>query len=765
MRASRNPRPDPADPGKVSMKTDEEVHTEIRRLVSGRDVDGLASLGAGLAAERPLPARFRVAIGAALSECGEARQALEWFERIGPADKPYDFARAQMARILNRLGEHKRVIQITASDDEAALPDPLALARVRALCALRRADEAIGLVNRLDARRPAPAALLGAAADAALQSSDWSSALAFIDRALSVSHEAKLRLRRAVMLFHLDRLDECLAILNDLSVIEELSARALSYIVRVHQARGSADAALESCRRLLAADPANEFGLETIIRHHLEYQDFKAAESWFFKANELNPTRFPPEIFHFMVYERRGELKKALKPFNDGALDANLPDNLKERIGTAYYFTGQYGKAWRLSRAIDDGERSHILRVKVKLGSQPEKDVDIVSRNNETRLLKTLYFYLREQYRKCLIELESSHVLQDAELGVGNLRNLARSGKLLSNQLFAESRSVPGGAKKLPVIQQLWVGNELSYIEFLSIRSFIACGHQTHLYTYDANIKAPAGCVIKDARDILPESEIFAHSPRAGRSSGSLAGFADLFRWKLIYEKGGAWADCDVVCLEPIRSLEMVSTELARVGTLVVPAITNCFFAAKKRESAFLRAYEGDPQRHPGTDRGSRHAPARPAETDGLACEAIRLYHREFGAVDPGPLRSQAAPPAFLSLGKAERRFARRSLPSWILSLASSSLASSSSRLTRTSSSAVSILAFPPLRVFGVAGTVTNFTLHDVPRPLWRDGMRRPCSVPRREQQVLSRAGLPWRPARAAPRQPQSALESRSLIG
>ncbi|MDR2982750.1 MAG: hypothetical protein LBV12_10945, partial [Puniceicoccales bacterium] len=89
----------------------------------------------------------------------------------------------------------------------------------------------------------------------------------------------------------------------------------------------------------------------------------------------------------------------------------------------------------------------------------------------------------------------------------------------------------------------LWVHGELPPLAHATLRSFAANGHECALYSYD-NPAVPKGCRLLDAREILPEEEIWH-----GRN-GSLACFADFFRWKLMYEKGCFWADIDIFCLK-----------------------------------------------------------------------------------------------------------------------------------------------------------------------------------------------------------------------
>lgn len=69
-----------------------------------------------------------------------------------------------------------------------------------------------------------------------------------------------------------------------------------------------------------------------------------------------------------------------------------------------------------------------------------------------------------------------------------------------------------------------------------------------HLHAYDELVGVPDGVTLIDARTILPANSIFHHE-----KSGSIAAFADLFRYRLLFEKGGIWADTDMICLQPLH--------------------------------------------------------------------------------------------------------------------------------------------------------------------------------------------------------------------
>jgi mannosyltransferase OCH1-like enzyme len=58
----------------------------------------------------------------------------------------------------------------------------------------------------------------------------------------------------------------------------------------------------------------------------------------------------------------------------------------------------------------------------------------------------------------------------------------------------------------------------------------------------------PVGTVIKEAHDILAALRIFQYRDRP-----SVAGFANFFRYKLLLERGGWWADLDTICLRPFE--------------------------------------------------------------------------------------------------------------------------------------------------------------------------------------------------------------------
>ena len=80
----------------------------------------------------------------------------------------------------------------------------------------------------------------------------------------------------------------------------------------------------------------------------------------------------------------------------------------------------------------------------------------------------------------------------------------------------------------------------------LCVKSFIDHGHEYDLYSYDS-VAVPDGVRVLDANEILPRSEIFFY--RQGDAKGSVAAFANMFRYRLLMLRGGWWVDTDVLCL------------------------------------------------------------------------------------------------------------------------------------------------------------------------------------------------------------------------
>jgi glycosyltransferase involved in cell wall biosynthesis len=104
------------------------------------------------------------------------------------------------------------------------------------------------------------------------------------------------------------------------------------------------------------------------------------------------------------------------------------------------------------------------------------------------------------------------------------------------------------------IVHGLWIG-PLSRLELLTLHSFVAQGHEFHLWRYKHTPDPlPGGVVVRDANEILAHGMVFrkrAADSAVGLGAGSYATFSDLFRTILLYKLGGIWVDMDVLCLRP----------------------------------------------------------------------------------------------------------------------------------------------------------------------------------------------------------------------
>ncbi|HXA14200.1 MAG TPA: glycosyltransferase [Opitutaceae bacterium] len=129
------------------------------------------------------------------------------------------------------------------------------------------------------------------------------------------------------------------------------------------------------------------------------------------------------------------------------------------------------------------------------------------------------------------------------------------------------------------IVHGLWIGPTLSKMELLTIKSFLRHGHEFHLWVYDKiQTPLPKELILEDANKIIPKKRIIKKAdtdPETGVGKGSFSSpFSDLFRYKLLYEKGGYWVDMDITCLRPLNFSTPYVFRPHRVG--VVGSVIKC---------------------------------------------------------------------------------------------------------------------------------------------------------------------------------------------
>ena len=145
--------------------------------------------------------------------------------------------------------------------------------------------------------------------------------------------------------------------------------------------------------------------------------------------------------------------------------------------------------------------------------------------------------------------------------------------------------------------RSFWFGGDLSPVEHLCLKSFIAHGHRFQLYAYEEVGNVPRGCELLDAATVVPRDQLFLYAH--GDHAGTPAGFANLFRYTLLDRDGGWWVDTDVLCLrskiaEPDHVFAMQDDDYYNTAILRAPAGSRLIRTALERARAIADAEGGE---------------------------------------------------------------------------------------------------------------------------------------------------------------------------
>ena len=144
----------------------------------------------------------------------------------------------------------------------------------------------------------------------------------------------------------------------------------------------------------------------------------------------------------------------------------------------------------------------------------------------------------------------------------------------------------------LPIVSSLWVGPDLSWIEQLSLASFLHHGHRVKLYSYGEINGVPDGVERVDAASVYePTDDI--------RQNAGPSMTADLFRLHLVHDTDEVWIDTDMVAVKALTKNENgFAIAYERQGK----AICNAVLGAPRHSAAvqYLLDYCNDPHDQPG---------------------------------------------------------------------------------------------------------------------------------------------------------------------
>lgn len=99
----------------------------------------------------------------------------------------------------------------------------------------------------------------------------------------------------------------------------------------------------------------------------------------------------------------------------------------------------------------------------------------------------------------------------------------------------------------LPTIVSFWQG-PMSWLEALSVASFIRHGHRVEVYSYEPVESLPAGAIARDAAEVLGRDKLIFY-----KGTGTPGVFSDHFRLTALAQKRGLYADLDMYCVRPIE--------------------------------------------------------------------------------------------------------------------------------------------------------------------------------------------------------------------
>ena len=100
-----------------------------------------------------------------------------------------------------------------------------------------------------------------------------------------------------------------------------------------------------------------------------------------------------------------------------------------------------------------------------------------------------------------------------------------------------------------PMLNSLWIGDQLGYIEKLTLASALSVGHSFALYSYSPEKLrgVPSGVEVRDANQVAPYQELAHYF-----DGGSAALGTDFFRYAMQAKGFGYWVDLDLCFLRPL---------------------------------------------------------------------------------------------------------------------------------------------------------------------------------------------------------------------
>lgn len=213
----------------------------------------------------------------------------------------------------------------------------------------------------------------------------------------------------------------------------------------------------------------------------------------------------------------------------------NISKNLIYKILSKNYKSYNYETIKRVIDEFNSGyyKKNYIVSLEGETHQSVNETFQSIDKQNKVKNLKRRNNINRTERSKNMVKSVIPHETKSL--------NIKSDVRILNNNMNY----------KREIIQSLWIGDDLTLNEVLCIMSFIKNGHQFHLYTYGEVGNIPIECIVKKGNEIIPEKDIFYYSESQSVSGKKRpTAFSNMFRYKLLYDKGGFWVDMDMVCLK-----------------------------------------------------------------------------------------------------------------------------------------------------------------------------------------------------------------------
>ena len=129
------------------------------------------------------------------------------------------------------------------------------------------------------------------------------------------------------------------------------------------------------------------------------------------------------------------------------------------------------------------------------------------------------------------------------------------------------------------VIDFFWIGSKVTPVEVLTFQSCISNNMQPVLWSYEKVENVPDFVIVKDAKLIFKEELIYYY---LNELKIPIPSISDIFRYELLYQKGGIYSDTDIVFINNLNSILEGEYFCSTYEYVHGECASNCFMKIEK---------------------------------------------------------------------------------------------------------------------------------------------------------------------------------------